>query len=115
MTAKKDKVLVKEPLEEYGGYSRVILELTDDRDELDLHLGQILFTSKFFLDHETSHIIRVIPPDSREIAYSIESSTDLEKALASILRMRIPEEARKKAAAKAVPSDEESEEASDEN
>ena len=117
MSAKKDKYLVKEPLEEYGGYSRVILELTDDRDELDLHLGQILFTSKFFLDHETSHIIRVIPPDSREIAYSIESSTDLEKALASILRMRIPEEARKKAAAKAVPSpsDEESEEASDEN
>ena len=42
MSAKKDKYLVKEPLEEYGGYSRVILQMTDDRDELDLHLGQIL-------------------------------------------------------------------------
>lgn len=117
MTAKKDKVLVKEPLEEYGGYSRVILEMTDDRDKLDLHLGQILFTSKFFLDHETSHVIRVIPPDSREIAFSVESTTDLEKALASILRMRIPEEARQKVSGKVkdIPSDEESEEASDED
>ena len=93
MSAKKDKFLVKEPLEEYGGYSRVILKMTDDRDELDLHLGQILFTSKFFLDHEVSHIIRVIPPDSREVAFNIESNLDLERALSTILHMRIPEEA----------------------
>ena len=93
MSAKKDKYLVKEPLEEYGGYSRVILKMTDDRDELDLHLGQILFTSKFFIDHEVAHIIRVIPPDSREVAFSIESNIDLERALHTILHMRIPEEA----------------------
>ena len=30
MSAKKEKLLVKEPLEEYGGYSRVILKITDD-------------------------------------------------------------------------------------
>ena len=93
MSAKKDKYLVKEPLEEYGGYSRVILQMTDNRDELDLHLGQILFTSKFFLDHEVAHIIRVIPPDSREVAFNVESNIDLERALNTILHMRIPEEA----------------------
>ena len=93
MSAKKDKYLVKEPLEEYGGYSRVILQMTDDRDELDLHLGQILFTSKFFIDHEVPHIIRVIPPDSREVAFNVESNIDLERALHTILNMRIPEEA----------------------
>ena len=93
MSAKKDKIMVKEPLEEYGGHSRVILKLSDDRDTLDLHLGQVLFTSRFYLDHETAHIIRVIPPDSKEVAFNVESETDLQRALNLILHMRIPEEA----------------------
>ena len=92
MSAKKDKLLVKESLEEYGGHSRVLLKLTDDRDKLDLHLGQILFTSRFFIEHETSHKIRVIPPDRSEVAFDIESESDLERALGIILRMRIPDE-----------------------
>jgi len=91
MSAKKDALLVKEPLEEYGGHSRVLLRLTDDRDKLDLHLGQIIFTSKFFIEHEVAHKIRVIPPDSGEVAYEVESEVDLERAIASILRMRIPD------------------------
>ncbi|MBP5655331.1 MAG: DUF58 domain-containing protein [Clostridiales bacterium] len=92
MSAKKDKLLVKEPLEQYGGHSRLILKLCDDRDILDLHLGQILFTSKYLLDHDVPHRIRVIPPDSKEISYEVESQTDLDKAMINILRMRIPEE-----------------------
>ena len=107
MSAKKEKLLVKESLEEYGGYSRVILQLTDDRDEMDLHLGQILFTSRFFIDHEVAHIIRVIPPDSREVAFNIESNIDLEKALAIIMHMRIPDEASAKKSSKEKPSEEE--------
>ena len=113
MSAKKDKYLVKEPLEEYGGYSRVILKMTDDRDELDLHLGQILFTSKFFIDHEVAHIIRVIPPDSREVAFSIESNIDLERALHTILHMRIPEEASEDKRSTEEPEEEVLEEVSD--
>ena len=92
MSAKKDKILVKEPLEEYGGHSRVILKLTHDRDLMDLHLGQILFTSRFFIEHETPHKIRVIPPDRREIAFEVESETDLQRAISMILRMRIPDD-----------------------
>ena len=92
MSAKKDELLVKEPLEEYGGHSRVLIKLTADRDELDLHLGQILFTSRFFIEHETSHRIRVIPPDKGEVAFEVESETDLERAIVNILRMRIPKE-----------------------
>lgn len=93
MTAKKDKMMVKEPLEEYGGHSRVILQLTDDRDLLDVHLGQVLFTSRFYLDHEIAHLIRVIPPDRSEVAFNVESEADLERAMGLILRLRIPEEA----------------------
>ncbi len=92
MSAKKDKLLVKEPLEEFGGHSRVILKLTSDRDVLDLHLGQILFTSRFFIEHETPHKIRVIPPDRSEIAFDVESESDLQRAIYMILRMRIPDE-----------------------
>lgn len=91
MSAKKDALLVKEPLEEYGGHSRVLLRLTDDRDKLDLHLGQIIFTSKFFIEHEVSHRIKVIPPDNIEVAFEIESEPDLERAIANILRMRVPD------------------------
>ena len=93
MSAKKDKLMVKEPLEEYGGHSRVLVKLTNDRDKLDLHLGQLVFTSRFFIEHETSHKIRVIPPDRSEVAFEIESEADLERALASILRMKVPDEA----------------------
>ncbi|MBR3277498.1 MAG: DUF58 domain-containing protein [Lachnospiraceae bacterium] len=102
MSAKKDKLMVKEPLEEYGGHSRVLLKLTSDRDKLDLHLGQILFTSRFFIEHETAHKIRVIPPDRSEVAFDIESEADLERAIAAILRMRIPDD---KPADKAMPDD----------
>ncbi|MBO4680843.1 MAG: DUF58 domain-containing protein [Clostridiales bacterium] len=92
MSAKKDTLLVKEPLEEYGGHSRVILRLTGDRDKFDLHLGQIVFTSRFYIEHETSHKIRIIPPDKGEVAFEIESETDLERAIGKILRMRLPKE-----------------------
>ena len=90
MSAKKDKLMVKEPLEEYGGHSRILLKLVQDREQLDLHLGQILFTSKFFIEHEISHKIRVIPPDRSEVAFDIDSEADLERAMASVLRMKIP-------------------------
>ena len=93
ISAKKDKLLVKEPLEEYGGHSRILLRLTKDRTELDKHLGQILFTSRFFLEREISHKIRVIPPDTSEIAFNVESVADLERAMHKILRIRIPVEA----------------------
>ena len=92
MSAKKDKLLVKDPFEQYGGHSRLILKLTRDRDIMDLHLGQILFTSKYLLDHDVPHRIRIIPPDMKEIAYDVESRADLDKALVNVLRMKIPEE-----------------------
>lgn len=92
MSAKKDSLLVKEPLEEYGGHSRVLLKLTADREKLDVHLGQIVFTSKFFIEHETPHKIRVYPPDNIEVAFDVESDVDLERAIVNILRMRLPKE-----------------------
>ena len=90
ISAKKDKLLVKEALEEFGGHSRLLLKFSDDRDKLDLHLGQILFTSNFLLDHEIPHKIRVIPPNRTEISFDIETQTDQILAFAKILRMKVP-------------------------
>ncbi|SDY21413.1 Protein of unknown function DUF58 [Ruminococcaceae bacterium YAD3003] len=92
VSAKKDKLYVKEALEEYGGHSRVLLKLTNDRSVLDEHLGQLLFTSKYFLDREVSHKVRVIPPDQSEIAFNIESTSDLERAMVKILHLSVPKE-----------------------
>lgn len=92
MSAKKDKLMVKDPFEQYGGHSRLMLKMTPDRGLMDLHLGQILFTSKYLLDHDVPHRIRIIPPDSKEVSYEVESVMDLDKAIFSVLRMKIPKE-----------------------
>lgn len=92
ISAKKDKLFIKESLEEFGGHSRIVLKLGKDRTKLDQHLGQILFTSLFFLEREIPHKIRIIPPNKSEISYDIENASDLETSLIKILNMRIPKE-----------------------
>ena len=59
---------------------------------MDNHLGQLVFTSRFFLDHEIAHKIRVMPPNQSEIAFGVENTTDLERAIVSILHIRIPKD-----------------------
>lgn len=90
ISAKKDKLLVKEALEEFGGHSRLLLKFSEDRDKLDLHLGQILFTSNFLLDHDIPHKIRVIPPNRTEISFDIETATDQLIAFGKILHLKVP-------------------------
>ena len=92
MSAKKDKLIVKEPLEEYAGHSRVLLKLTPDRGEMDVHLGEMLFTSTYFIKHDITHKIRIIPPSKCEVGFEIENDRDLERAILAILRMKLPKE-----------------------
>lgn len=92
ISAKKDQLLIKEPQEEYFGHSRIVLRLTPDRDKMDKKLGEILFTSNYFLTQDISHKIRITPPTKREIAFDIESQRDLDTALLKILRMKLPKE-----------------------
>lgn len=92
-SAKKDKMLVKEAQEECFGHSRVFMQLQEDRDLLDRKLGEMLFTSTYFLNHDITHKIRILPPRKREVAFDIQSQRDLERAIFRILHMRIPKEA----------------------
>ena len=52
----------------------------------------MLFTSTFFLNHDISHKIRILPPKKREVAFDIQSQRDLDKAIIRILHMKIPKE-----------------------
>lgn len=92
-SAKRDELLVKEPQEECFGHSRVYLELEKDREIFDRKMGELVFTSEYFLKKDIPHKIRVLPPRKREIAFDIQSQRDLEKAVIRILSMKIPKEA----------------------
>ena len=92
LSAKKNSLMVKEAQEETFGHSRVYIPLTRDRDKMDRALGEVLFTSRYFLSHEVEHRIRVLPPMKKEIGFDIASKEDLDKAILSILRIPIPED-----------------------
>ncbi|MBO4494412.1 MAG: DUF58 domain-containing protein [Clostridiales bacterium] len=92
LSAKRDHVLVKEPQEACYGHARVYVELKNDREQMDKRLGELLFTSTYFLNHDIEHKIRILPPMKREIAFNIESQRDLDTAMLKILHMRIPKE-----------------------
>ncbi|MBP5417327.1 MAG: DUF58 domain-containing protein [Clostridiales bacterium] len=92
-SAKRDDLLVKEPQEECFGHARVFLELEKDREIFDRKMGELVFTSEYFLKKDIPHKIRVLPPRKREISFDIQSPRDLEKAVIRILNMKIPKEA----------------------
>ncbi len=92
LSAKRDHILVKEPQEPCFGHARVYLELKNDRAQMDQKLGELLFTSNYFLSHDIDHKIRVLPPKKREVAFNIESQRDLDTAILKILHMQIPKE-----------------------
>ena len=84
--------MIKESQEATWGRSRVYLPMTRDREVMDRMLGEVMFTSKYFLDHEIEHKIRVLPPMKKEVAFDVSSKDELEKAIVSILRLPIPED-----------------------
>ena len=91
LSAKKNSLMIKEAQEETFGHSRLFLPMIPDRDKMDRNLGELLFTSNYFLSHDVEHKIQVFPPTRKEISFIIASKDDLEKAIISIMRIPIPE------------------------
>ncbi len=90
MSAKKDRLIVKEPMEEQLGASKIVLLLSSDREEFDARLGTVLFTSRYLLARDTGHKIRLMPPETNDLSYDITSGSDLDEAIKSILHMKLP-------------------------
>ncbi|MBP5492108.1 MAG: DUF58 domain-containing protein [Clostridiales bacterium] len=92
LSAKKDRFMIREPQEETFGHSRVYLALSRNRGRLDRNLGEVMFTSEYFIKHDIPHKIRVLPPLKKEIAFDIETHQDLDDAILAILHMPIPQQ-----------------------
>lgn len=89
MSAKKDSVLVKEPLEEESGNARLYFELASSRAEMDKKLGEILFMSNFFLSKGIHHQISVMGK-GREISFGIITSEDIDTMIDELLKIELP-------------------------
>ena len=92
-SAKRDDILVKDLQEECYAHSRDCIRLTDKRDVIDARLGEVLFTTTYFLEHDLTARIRVITSGNREKVFDIETKKELEKTIVRILHMNIPKEA----------------------
>ncbi len=92
MSAKKDSILVKEPLEEENGNARLGFELVTSRDEMDKKLGEILFISNLYLQKEIHHQVSIMC-EGREISFLILSYEDIERMIDEILKVELPKEA----------------------
>ena len=91
VSAKKNKTLVKEPQEEHNAHSRVYLELSSDRDIVDNRLGELIFTSRYFLENDMEHKIRVVPPYVHEVSFDITNNHDIDRMLQKVLMMKLPD------------------------
>lgn len=89
MSAKKDSILVKEPLEEELENAKIFFELSSSREEMDKRLGEIIFVSNFYLRKDIHHLVSVMS-EGREIVFEIFSFDDIENMIDKLLMMELP-------------------------
>ena len=89
MSAKKDKLLVKEALEETMGVTNIYLAVEEDRDVLDRNLGMMIYVSRYLLERNISHRICAVFGQGLTKKLEVSSDKDLELAVADILRTRL--------------------------
>lgn len=95
MTAKRDEMMVREPLDEDLQNARLVLVLLEDRDLMDKKLDEFVFISEYFLNHGVSHRVEVITSrnDDRahNMSYDVFEDSDISKMIYGVLGMRLPE------------------------
>lgn len=90
MSAKKDNVLVREPLEENMENARLVFELPSDKSRFDQRLSEQYFVSKYFIDRKVTHRLNVVPPYNHSVFFEIYSNDDIEKMVTSMIHMQLP-------------------------
>lgn len=90
MSAKKDSVLVREPLEENLENARIVFELVKNRDLLDKKISELIYISDYFIKKGISHRINVVPPFNRDVHFEIYSESDIGIMIDKILDMKLP-------------------------
>lgn len=90
MSAKKDSILVKEPLEENLENARLLFELVPNRDDMDKRLSELIYISEYFVNKGVNHRVDVVPPYNRNVHYEIFTNSDIETMSDAILFMKLP-------------------------
>lgn len=90
MSAKKDSVMVREPLEENLENARIVFELVPDRTEMDKKLNELIYISDYFIKKGVNHRINVVPPFNRDVHFEIYSKKDISDMTDEILAMKLP-------------------------
>lgn len=95
MTAKKDDLMVREPLDENLQNARLVLVLVNDRDLMDKKLDEFMFISGYFLNNGVSHRVEVMTSRNdnsvHNVCYDIFEELDITKMIEGVLGMRLPE------------------------
>lgn len=89
LSAKKDDVMVREPLEETHGRARVTMPLQGSRDRVDQNLGEVLFTIRYYLLRDIPVTIKILSRIRRMEEFEINSKQEMDRTMLRILRMPI--------------------------
>ena len=93
LSVKTDRTIVREAQEPIRGLTLLTFDLCGTPAEVDSTLEQLLWLSRWLLEHEAVHQIVWVDPESRETAQvTIEETADLEALLPRLLHTRLRED-----------------------
>lgn len=88
-SAKKDKLMVKEPQEQVGGRTRIFVKLSNERSEVDRRLGELLYICDYFMDKNMEMRVCVLPSKC-DISARIHNKKDVNNMFFKIMSLRLP-------------------------
>ena len=90
LSAKTDKLIVREPQEPNRGMVLLSLDLAGTRDQLDETFDLLVWLSTWLLNHETAHSVCWLNPESFEPeGAAIASEEDLRELLRTLMKTRL--------------------------
>ncbi len=88
-SAKKDKLMVKEPQEQVGGRTRIFVKLSNERSEVDRKLGELLYICDYFMDKDMDMRVCILPSKC-DISTRIHSKKDINNMFFKIMSLKLP-------------------------
>lgn len=89
ISAKKDKLLVKEAQEEILTNSNIYLHVDDDLDKFDYEAGILVFLSEYLLNREMEHKVCAVFDDVYSKTFDIKTKRDMDQAVLTVLKTKL--------------------------
>ena len=91
ISAKKDKLLVKEAQEEVLTNSSIFLHVDDDLDKFDYEAGIMVFLSDYLLGRNMEHKVCAIFDGVYSKTFDIKTRSDMDQAVLTVLKTKLSE------------------------